>query len=152
MAALTEKGWCQPTRDDETTSGEPPSVGLVEALVAAPARGAVARQALPATRATWTGAVAHAATRKILTFYPATSDQMTAFSRQKCHETRAAIKPSLPFLDWQAVPVPAGSCGRPGPGRRGAGCYSRETLQKRLRVTSTSLWSGSGGSRTPRTT
>ena len=27
---------------------------------------------------------------------------MTAFSRQKCHETRAAVKPSLPFLDWLA--------------------------------------------------
>ena len=102
MAALTEKGWCQPTRDDETTSGEPPSVGLVEALVAAPARGAVARQALPAAARTWTGAVARAATRKILTFYPATSDRMTAFSRQKCHATRAAVKPSLPFLEWLA--------------------------------------------------
>ena len=102
MAALTEKGWCQPTRDDETTSGEPPAVGLVEALVNAPARGAVARQALPATARTWTGAVARAATRKILTFYPSTSDSMTAFSRQKCHETRAAIKPSIPFLEWLA--------------------------------------------------
>ena len=151
MAALTEKGWCQPTRDDETTSGEPPSVGLVEALVAAPARGAVARQALPATARTWTGAVARAATRKILTFYPATSDQMTAFSRQKCHETRAAIKPSLPFLDWLA------SSSSPGWQLRGdldlgdeeLGAILGETLQKRLRVTSTSLWSGSGGSRTP---
>ena len=27
---------------------------------------------------------------------------MTAFSRQKCHETRAAVKPSLPFLEWLA--------------------------------------------------
>ena len=151
MAALTEKGWCQPTRDDETTSGEPPSVGLVEALVAAPARGAVARQALPAAARTWTGAVARAATRKILTFYPATSDQMTAFSRQKCHETRAAIKPSLPFLDWLA------SSSSPGWQLRGdldlgdeeLGAILGETLQKRLRVTSTSLWSGSGGSRTP---
>ena len=151
MAALTKKGWCQPTRDDETTSGEPPSVGLVEALVAAPARGAVARQALPATARTWTGAVARAATRKILTFYPATSDQMTAFSRQKCHETRAAIKPSLPFLDWLA------SSSSPGWQLRGdldlgdeeLGAILGETLQKRLRVTSTSLWSGSGGSRTP---
>jgi hypothetical protein len=151
MAALTEKGWCQPTRDDETTSGEPPSVGLVEALVAAPARGAVARQALPAPARTWTGAVARAATRKILTFYPATSDQMTAFSRQKCHETRAAIKPSLPFLDWLA------SSSSPGWQLRGdldlgdeeLGAILGETLQKRLRVTSTSLWSGSGGSRTP---
>ena len=91
MAALTEKGWCQPTRDDETPRGAPPAVGLVEALVNAPARGAVARQALPATARTWTGAVARAATRKILTFYPSTSDQMTAFSRQKCHETRCLL-------------------------------------------------------------
>ena len=151
MAALTEKGWCQPTRDDETTSGEPPAVGLVEALVNAPARGAVARQALPATARTWTGAVARAATRKILTFYPSTSDSMTAFSRQKCHETRAAIKPSLPFLDWLA------SSSSPGWQLRGdldlgdeeLGAILGETLQKRLRVTSTSLWSGSGGSRTP---
>ena len=151
MAALTEKGWCQPTRDDETTSGEPPSVGLVDALVAAPARGAVARQALPAAARTWTGAVARAATRKILTFYPATSDQMTAFSRQKCHETRAAVKPSLPFLEWLS------SSSSPGWQLRGdldlgdeeLGAILGEALQKRLRVTSTSLWSGSGGSRTP---
>ena len=151
MAALTEKGWCQPTRDDETTSGEPPSVGLVDALVAAPARGAVARQALPAAARTWTGAVARAATRKILTFYPATSDQMTAFSRQKCHETRAAIKPSLPFLDWLA------SSSSPGWQLRGdldlgdeeLGAILGEELRRKLRVTSTSLWSGSGGSRTP---
>ena len=151
MAALTEKGWCQPTRDDETTSGEPPSVGLVEALVAAPARGAVARQALPATARTWTGAVARAATRKILTFYPSTSDSMTAFSRQKCHETRAAVKPSLPFLDWLA------SSSSPGWQLRGdldlgdeeLGAILGEELRRKLRVTSTSLWSGSGGSRTP---
>ena len=151
MAALTEKGWCQPTRDDETTSGEPPAVGLVEALVNAPARGAVARQALPATARTWTGAVARAATRKILTFYPATSDRMTAFSRQKCHETRAAIKPSLPFLEWLA------SSSSPGWQLRGdldlgdeeLGAILGEELRRKLRVTSTSLWSGSGGSRTP---
>ena len=110
MAALTKNGWCEPTRDDETTSGEPPAVGLVEALVNAPARGAVARQALPATARTWTGAVARAATRKILTFYPSTSDSMTAFSRQKCHETRAAIKPSLPFLEWLASSSSPGQC------------------------------------------
>ena len=102
MAALTENGWCQPTRDDETPRGAPPSVGLVDALVNAPARGAVARQALPATARTWTGAVARAATRKILTFYPGDERPMTAFSRQKCHETRAAVKPSLPFLEWLA--------------------------------------------------
>ena len=151
MAALLKNGWCRPTRDDETTSGEPPAVGLVEALVNAPARGAVARQALPAAARTWTGAVARAATRKILTFYPATSDQMTAFSRQKCHETRAAVKPSLPFLDWLA------SSSSPGWQLRGdldlgdeeLGAILGEALQKRLRVTSTSLWSGSGGSRTP---
>ena len=151
MAALLKNGWCRPTRDDETTSGEPPAVGLVEALVNAPARGAVARQALPATARTWTGAVARAATRKILTFYPSTSDAMTAFSRQKCHETRAAIKPSLPFLEWLA------SSSSPGWQLRGdldlgdeeLGAILGETLQKRLRVTSTSLWSGSGGSRTP---
>ena len=151
MAALTEKGWCQPTRDDETTSGEPPAVGLVEALVNAPARGAVARQALPATARTWTGAVARAATRKILTFYPSTSDSMTAFSRQKCHETRAAIKPSLPFLEWLA------SSSSPGWQLRGdldlgdeeLGAILGEELRRKLRVTSTSLWSGSGGSRTP---
>ena len=151
MAALTEKGWCQPTRDDETTSGEPPAVGLVEALVAAPARGAVARQALPATARTWTDAVARAATRKILTFYPSTSNQMTAFSRQKCHETRAAVKPSLPFLEWLA------SSSSPGWQLRGdldlgdeeLGAILGEELRRKLRVTSTSLWSGSGGSRTP---
>jgi hypothetical protein len=76
---------------------------------------------------------------------------MTAFSRQKCHETRAAIKPSLPFLDWLA------SSSSPGWQLRGdldlgdeeLGAILGETLQKRLRVTSTSLWSGSGGSRTP---
>ena len=151
MAALTEKGWCQPTRDDETTSGEPPAVGLVEALVNAPARGAVARQALPAAARTWTGAVARAATRKILTFYPATSDQMTAFSRQKCHETRAAVKPSLPFLEWLSGSSSSGwqLRGDLDLGDEELGAILGETLQKRLRVTSTSLWSGSGGSRTP---
>ena len=151
MAALLKNGWCRPTRDDETTSGEPPAVGLVEALVNAPARGAVARQALPATARTWTGAVARAATRKILTFYPSTSDAMTAFSRQKCHETRAAIKPSLPFLEWLA------SSSSPGWQLRGdldlgdeeLGAILGEELRRKLRVTSTSLWSGSGGSRTP---
>ena len=70
MAALTKNGWCEPTRDDETTSGEPPAVGLVEALVNAPARGAVARQALPATARTWTGAGARAAKAWFLTDFP----------------------------------------------------------------------------------
>ena len=76
---------------------------------------------------------------------------MTAFSRQKCHETRAAVKPSLPFLEWLA------SSSGPGWQLRGdldlgdeeLGAILGEELRRKLRVTSTSLWSGSGGSRTP---
>ena len=135
MAALTEKGWCQPTRDDETTSGEPPSVGLVEALVAAPARGAVARQALPATRADLDRRRRARRDAEDPDVLPGDERPMTAFSRQKCHETRAAIKPSLPFLDWLA------SSSSPGWQLRGdldlgdeeLGAILGETLQKRLR-------------------
>ena len=152
MAALTKgDGWCPATRDDETPRGEPPALSLVEALTAAPARGAVARQALPAAARTWSGAVARAATRKILTFYPSTGAGMTAFSRQKCHETRAAIKPSLPFFEWLAASSSEGwqLRGDLDLGAEELSAILGDALRKRLKVTSTSLWSGSGGSRTP---
>ncbi|KAH8082987.1 serine-type endopeptidase [Aureococcus anophagefferens] len=91
-------GWCAKCRDDETALGAAPAVDLVRSLAEAPTRGAVVRGALAESARTWSGAVAEAATRQILTFYPASSGAMTAFSRQKCHESRAAIKPSLEFL------------------------------------------------------
>ena len=145
--------WCPNTRSDETPAGRPPAPSLVDALVAAPARGAVARGALPETARGWRGAVAAAATRKIMTFYPA-SGGATAFSRQKCHATKTPVKPSLEFLEWLDASAKAGG---PAWQLRGDLDLSEaelasilgEDLAKRFNVTSTSLWAGSGGSRTP---
>ena len=145
-------GWCAPCRDDETAAGAAPAVELVRSLAEAPTRGAVVRGALAESARTWSGAVAEAATRQILTFYPASSGAMTAFSRQKCHESRAAIKPSVEFLRWLGE-----SRGAPGWQLRGdlklrpgeVDAILGPALADALTVTSTSLWAGAGGSRTP---
>ena len=68
---------------------------------------------------------------------------MTAFSRQKCHETRAARSSSR---IGSPVPVPAGSCAAHldlGDEELGAILGATPSVVD----TSTSLWSGSGGSR-----
>ena len=122
--------------DDAVEAEAPSSVARDEAARAASAYLEEARRA------------ERAATRKILTFYPATSDRMTAFSRQKCHETRAAVKPSLPFLEWLA------SSSSPGWQLRGAldlgdeepGAITGEEMRgKKKRKTSSSREDGSGG-------
>ena len=48
----------------------------------------------------WSGSLAMASTRSILTMYTSSDIAANAFSRAKCHEQRTALKPSLAFYEW----------------------------------------------------
>lgn len=108
----------------------------------------ITRACLLAEYRGWHGLVAAASTREIMTFYPSYDDEI-AFSRTMCHGNRAGVKPSLAFYQWLT------STEGPAWQLRGTVNLDKE-LQKILgdirhsmQVTSTSLWGGSGDSRTP---
>lgn len=108
----------------------------------------ISRACLRAEYRGWHGLLAAASTREIMTFYPSYDDEV-AFSRSMCHGHRAGVKPSLAFYRWLA------STEGPAWQLRGSINLDKE-LQKilgdiphRMQVTSTSLWGGSGDSRTP---
>lgn len=104
----------------------------------------ISRNALQGDALGWQGSIAAASTRDIMTFYPGADNDQTAFSRQRHHASCAAIKPSLAFYSWLAA-------------HQGLAWQLRGNITANLpfldrlglRVTSTSLWGGAGGSRTP---
>ncbi|KAJ8599985.1 hypothetical protein CTAYLR_001810 [Chrysophaeum taylorii] len=113
-------------------------------------RAAVSRGVLPERMRGWDGALAKASSRTIMTFFPATRVDQTAFSQQKCHDDHAAIKPSLAFYQWLvSQPRQAWQLrGNLNLGDDELGDALGE-LSDVLRITSASLWGGIGGSRTP---
>lgn len=123
-----------------------PSTDQLAALCSS-CRALVVRGALDPSHRGWRGTLVEASTNSIMTFYPCTR-QGAAFSRQKCHGDRVAIKPSVAFYEWLA------SIGGPAWQLRGDIRLEHQRLAsitkgRQLRVLSTSLWGGAGGSRTP---
>lgn len=108
----------------------------------------VCRECLDKSFLGWRGCVVEASTREIMTMYPGGEDQ-TAFSREKCHHDRAAIKPSLKFYEWMIA-----AKGRPWQirgtltGLDLSSAVEKDFLDK-VEIESTSLWAGAGNTRTP---
>ena len=90
--------WWRHVRESAADLDGHPPYELVSRVCAADeevAAGTIVRGALRESARGWSGPFVEASTRKIMTFYPGAPGTCgTAFSRQKCHETRAAIKPS----------------------------------------------------------
>eukprot|EP00929_Paragymnodinium_shiwhaense_P041744 TRINITY_DN21683_c0_g1_i2.p1 TRINITY_DN21683_c0_g1~~TRINITY_DN21683_c0_g1_i2.p1 ORF type:complete len:324 (-),score=48.80 TRINITY_DN21683_c0_g1_i2:421-1392(-) len=104
----------------------------------------------------WNGRVAELASRSSLSFFPALHDDMNAFSRAKYGLDVATVKPSIAMWHWLASNLGAAWQ------MRGAVHPTESELLEilgpalstlistgRIRITSVSVWSGAGGTRTP---
>lgn len=118
-------------------------------------RCAVLRNALDASWLGWSGRLAEVTTRSSLSFFPATQDGQTAFSRCRHASVAAKTTPSVAFWRWlAATPQPWQMRGlmQLSAAERAeiVGVAISKAIQKGVvKVTQESLWAGAGGTRTP---